>query len=226
MFGRIAGRYDMGNKVLSLGRDQAWRRRAVRLLNPLPNDVILDIGAGTADLSLQLAKKATTVVAGDFSLPMLEAGRHKVVGASLAQRIALVAADAMRLPFADNSFDGATAAFTMRNLADMDDGFAEILRVLKPGGRFVCLEFMKPRSGLVNFFYRPYLNHILPFLGSRVTGDRAAYAYLAASINAFSTPEELTHTMEAAGFRSVECHLINLATVAAHVGTKQPSELE
>lgn len=223
MFGRIARRYDLGNRVLSLGRDQAWRRKAVRLLAPSSQDLVLDIGAGTGDLSLQLATKARAVVAADFSLPMLEQGLYKVEALHQKDRISLAVADALALPFADESFDGSTTAFTVRNLASIKDGFAEMLRVLKPGGRLVCLEFMKPRSRVVDWFYRPYLNHILPFLGARVTGDRTAYAYLAASINAFATPEELTRTMLAAGFWRVDCHLLNLGTVAIHVGTKQPA---
>lgn len=220
MFGRIARRYDLGNRVLSLGRDQAWRKKAVRFLDPGPDDFILDIGAGTADLSLELAAKVRAVVGADFSEPMLAVGLEKVRAAGRMPQIALVTADALDLPFADSSFDGATTAFTVRNLARMSDGFREMARVLKPNARLVCLEFMRPHSGLVNMFYRPYLNHVLPFLGALVTGDRTAYTYLAASINAFSTPQELSAVMRDVGFATVDCHLLNLGTVAIHVGTK------
>ena len=184
MFGRIARRYDTGNRVLSLGRDRAWRHKAVRLLAPRKTDIVLDLGAGTADLSIELAPLASKVIAADFSGPMLAVGLEKVRAAGLSQSVTLVTADAIDLPFADACFDGATTAFTMRNLTRMEDGFREVLRVLKPSARLVCLEFMRPRSGVVDAFYRPYLNHVLPFLGARVTGDRTAYAYLAASINA------------------------------------------
>jgi len=221
MFGRIARRYDMGNKVLSLGHDQAWRKRAVRLLDPRQGDLVLDIGTGTGDLSLELASRTRTVVAADFSLPMLTVGLAKVRSQRKSEKVLLAAADALSLPFADNSFDGATTAFTLRNLARMSDGLREILRVLKPSAKLVCLEFMRPGSGLVDMFYRPYLNHVLPFLGARVTGDRTAYAYLAASINAFSSPQELADRMSEAGFAHVDCHLLNLGTVAIHVATKK-----
>lgn len=221
MFGRIAGRYDMGNRVLSLGRDQAWRRKAVALLQPGPDDVVLDIGAGTGDLSLELAKRARKVAAVDFSRPMLEVGLRKAGQAAQGGRIEFIAGDALDLPFADGSFDGATTAFTVRNLASMDRGFSEMCRVLKPSGRLVCLEFTRSASSIVGFFYRPYLNHILPFIGGRISGDRAAYAYLATSIEGFSTPQQVAACMRGAGFARVDYHLLNLGTVALHVGYKQ-----
>ena len=223
MFGRIAGRYDLGNRVLSLGRDQAWRRKAVALLDPAPDDTVLDIGTGTADLALELACRARKVVAADFSRPMLEVGLRKARGVRREGAIAFVMSDAMGLPFPDAVFGGVASAFTVRNFPRLDDGFGEIYRVLKPGGRMSCLEFTPPASGLVNFFYRPYLSHLIPFIGGRITGDRAAYAYLAESIKDFPGPEELAASIRRAGFGRVEYRLLNFGTVAIHLGYKTPA---
>ena len=218
MFGRIASRYDRGNRVLSLGRDQAWRRIAVQLLKPAPTDRVLDIGAGTGDLSLALAGKAGSVVALDFSLPMLHLGAAKVAHAEAL--VSCVAGDALRLPFPNESFDAVATAFTVRNLASMERGFTEFLRVLRPGGRLVVLEFTRPASRLVTAVYKPYLSLVLPRIGGRLTGDRSAYRYLAASINSFATAKEMGNLLSGAGFQEVRWRLLNWGTVAIHLGTK------
>ena len=220
MFGRIAGRYDLGNRVLSLGRDQAWRRRAVAVLAPEPHEVMLDIGAGTADLALELSRHVRTVVAADFSQPMLDVGLQKARKARRESNIAFVMSDAMGLPFPEGSFDGVTSAFTVRNFARLEDGFGEMCRVLKPGGRMLSLEFTRPASNLLSFLYRPYLNRFLPFIGGRITGDRSAYAYLAESINDFPAPDELAACIRRAGLRQVEYRLLNFGTVAIHLAYK------
>lgn len=219
MFGRIAGRYDAGNRVLSLGRDQAWRRKAARVLNPQAAHMVLDVGAGTGDLTLGVAPEAAEVVGLDLSVPMLAIGRVKA-GKAKTANAEFVAGDALRLPFAAASFDGLTTAFTVRNLARMDQGFAEFYRVLKPGGRMVCLEFTQPRSSVVHFVYHPYLSTVLPFLGGWVSGDRAAYRYLASSINAFPTAGALGSVIRGAGFKDVQWHLLNFGTVAIHWADK------
>ncbi len=220
MFSRIAGRYDLGNRVLSLGRDQAWRRKAVALLAPAAHETVLDLGAGTADLALELSKLAGRVVAIDLSQPMLEIGRRKAGDMGRNGLIMFIVSDALRLPFPDASFDGVASAFTVRNLARLEDGFREIHRVLKPGGRMLSLEFSKPSSHIVNLLYRPYLNRLLPFVGGRISGDRHAYRYLAESIGDFPGAEELAGCIRAAGLGHVEYHMMNLGTVAAHLGRK------
>ncbi len=220
MFGRIARRYDWGNRVLSMGRDQSWRRRAVTALDPRPHERVLDIGAGTADLSLYLARRAGAVVALDFSRPMLRLGSDKARRAGLQEQVRFVTGDALRLPFADASFDGAATAFTVRNFATLQDGLKEIHRVLKPGGRLVCLEFTRPPSPLLNWLYQPYLRHLVPIIGGRITGDRGAYRYLAESINAFPTAEDLAGLIRDAGFPHVDWRFLNMGAVAIHATRK------
>jgi demethylmenaquinone methyltransferase/2-methoxy-6-polyprenyl-1,4-benzoquinol methylase len=217
MFGRIARRYDWGNRVLSLGRDQSWRRVAVAALSPQPGDTVLDIGAGTGDLSLALARRAGRVLALDFSAPMVAAGARKVRRRRHGEGIGFVRGDALRLPFTDAAFDGAAAAFTVRNFARLEDGLREIRRVLKPGGRFVCLEFTLPPSRLVWGMYRPYLRHVVPLVGGRITGDASAYRYLSDSIQAFPNAGSLADSMRQAGFAAVRWRLLNFGTVAIHV---------
>ena len=180
----------------------------------------MDIGAGTGDLSLMLARRGATVVAADLSQPMLRIGMAKAVKHGAAGPIAFLAADVQRLPFADGTFHGATAAFVVRNLQRLEDGLAEVHRLIKPGGRFVCLEFTRPASAIVDRLYQPYLTLVLPFIGGRIGGDPPAYRYLAGTINEFPAPQTLAESLRAAGFGAVEWSLMNLGTVAIHVATK------
>lgn len=221
MFGRIAGRYDTANRILSLGRDQSWRRVAAKLLEPQPADLVLDVGAGTGDLSLELAHRARAVVGIDLSIPMLAIGVEKARKANV-QSVEFLAADALHLPFRSACFEGLATAFAVRNLADMRQGFSEFFRVLKPGGRLACLEFTQPRSSLLHFVYRPYLKHVLPFLGGKVTGDSTAYRYLANTIDAFPAAANLGRLITEAGFIESRWKLLNFGTVAIHLATKPP----
>ena len=223
MFGRIAHRYDAGNRILSLGQDQGWRRRAAALLEPEPEHRVLDIGAGTGDLTLMLARQTGHVVGLDLSGHMVRLAKDKAAKLRLDGRASFVVADALRLPFPDETFHRVSIAFTVRNLPDHRDGFAEIRRVLRPNGRMVCLEFTQPASALMRGLYRPYLNHVLPFLGGRITGDSAAYRYLANSINAFPSAEALGGVIRDAGFHRVDWRHLNFGTVALHVADRRPA---
>lgn len=221
MFGAIAPRYDLLNHVLSLNIDRRWRRRAVDLLleGRSAHGRYLDACAGTLDLALELAGRrgfAGQVVATDFSLPMLERGLPKIKG----RPVEPTCADALRMPFPDEVFDGATVGFGVRNLADLDAGLREFARVLKPGGRLVILEFTTPTFAPVRALYLFYFLKVLPWIGRVVSRHRSAYSYLPASVLQFPPPAELARRMEAAGFTDVRWVPVTMGIAAIHVGTK------
>ena len=195
MFDRIAPTYDALNRVLSLGIDQAWRRRAIALLGDIGSRPVLDVCAGTLDLA-QLAERAgARVTASDFSQAMLDRGRGK-----LSQSATLVCADALALPFGDGSFAGVTNGFGLRNLDDTRRGLAEARRVLRPGGRLVVLDFFRPRRAVTRAVQALYNRKVLPLVGGALSGDRAAYAYLADSIERFHSREEVEQLAREVGF--------------------------
>lgn len=202
MFSAIAPRYDFLNHLLSLNADRRWRRRAVRRLGweARPDGTYLDLCAGTLDLAAVLARAPGfrgRVIGADFAVPMLRLGRGK------AARAAPVGADALALPFPDGRFDGAMVAFGVRNLADLDRGLSEAARVLKPGARFVVLEFATPRFPPLRAAYLFYFHRILPAIGRAVSKHRDAYTYLPESVVAFPEPGELAARLRAAGFSDV-----------------------
>jgi demethylmenaquinone methyltransferase/2-methoxy-6-polyprenyl-1,4-benzoquinol methylase len=229
MFGAIAPRYDLLNHLLSLNRDKAWRRRAVDLLVVRGSGiadrgsgiegVFLDSCAGTLDLSVELASRPTfrgSVVAADFTYNMLALGVPKVRGKS----VVTACADALRLPFADSSFDGAMVGFGVRNLASIEAGFAEFARVLRPGGRLVVLEFTTPSWQPLRGLYLFYFRRLLPLIGRAISGHGGAYTYLPESVLQFPEPPELAHRMEAAGFKRVSWEMRTGGIVAIHAGTR------
>jgi demethylmenaquinone methyltransferase/2-methoxy-6-polyprenyl-1,4-benzoquinol methylase len=204
MFDRIAPRYDLLNRVLSAGTDVRWRRAAVDLLDPPARACILDLCTGTADLLREaLGREGGRRGLGlDLSREMLRRGAHKLAQGGLAARSALAQADAERLPVRAESCDGALVAFGIRNVADPVAALREVRRVLKPGGRLVVLEFAMPR-GLLGALYRFYFRGVLPRLGGLVSGDRAAYAYLPASVELFPTPQAFAELLAQSGFEGV-----------------------
>jgi len=219
LFTAIAPRYDFLNHLLSLNVDRAWRRAAVARLGweARPDGVYLDLCAGTLDLAATLARAPGfrgRVVGADFVVPMLSRGVRK------APRAAPVAADALELPFPDGRFDGAMVGFGVRNLADLDHGLREARRVLRPGSRFVVLEFTTPRFAPLRALYLFYFRRVLPAIGRAVSKHREAYTYLPESVAAFPSPEALAERLRAAGFRDVGYELRTGGICAIHYGTR------
>jgi demethylmenaquinone methyltransferase/2-methoxy-6-polyprenyl-1,4-benzoquinol methylase len=220
MFTAIAPRYDLLNHVLSLNIDRRWRRKAVARLGwgRVPAGRYLDVCAGTLDLAATLGQQpgfAGRVIGADFVLPMLSRGKMK------STRVWPVNADALELPFPDRSFDGATVGFGVRNLADLDAGLAEAARVLRPGARFVILEFSTPPSQPLRGLYFFYFRRILPLIGRLVSRHGDAYSYLPESVLAFPEPDALAARMRAQGFHQVEYTVLLGGICAIHVGTKR-----
>jgi demethylmenaquinone methyltransferase/2-methoxy-6-polyprenyl-1,4-benzoquinol methylase len=205
MFTSIAPRYDLLNHVLSLNIDRLWWRRTARVFADVlsqPNAQVLDLCCGTGDMTFALQRQAGEVsrriLGADFSHAMLQRASAK----SGAKSLRWVEADALRLPFPDGHFDLVTSAFGFRNLANYDAGLREIARVLRPGGECGILDFAEPK-GVVGSFYRLYFKHVLPAIGTLVSGVKGPYAYLPASVERFPGPDEMLQRMERAGFHEV-----------------------
>jgi demethylmenaquinone methyltransferase/2-methoxy-6-polyprenyl-1,4-benzoquinol methylase len=229
MFTQIAPRYDLLNHLLSLQLDRVWRARVVRRLLPIlerPQARVLDLCCGTGDLALALARAGKArVIGADFAHTMLVRAKEKSAAlpqGNAAGSMLFFEADALRLPFADGSFDLVTTAFGFRNLANYEAGLREIYRVLKPGGTLAILEFTEPQSGILGDLYRWYFRNVLPRIGGLISGDRSAYTYLPASVSHFCRPQELASLMSGVGYRAVEFRVWTFGTVALHTGVRQP----
>ena len=221
MFASIAGRYDLLNHLLSGGLDFWWWRRMARVARARPGARFLDVAAGTGDSSVALARRGAEVVSTDFTQAMLRLGPAKFRRKGLDQRVwASAAADAQRLPFADASFDGVSICYGLRNVEDRGRALGEFLRVLKPGGGLVILEFSRPPSALFRRFYDWYSLRILPRIGAWVSGDPGAYAYLPESIRGFPEQEALAGELERAGFIQVRWTNLTGGVVALHTGCR------
>jgi len=214
MFCSIARRYDLLNRALSLGMDQLWRRRACDALRPLPGEMALDLCSGTGDMALALGSRKVEVFASDFSHEMLTLARRKGVRRPTE-------ADCLSLPFSDRSFDIVTAAFGVRNLADLETGLREILRVLKTGGRVGILEFGSPPGSLFRRLYLLYLRHVVPPVGAALSGRLAAYRYLSTSIQGFPDQKKMKAILRATGYGDVR-HLDFTGGIAALYLARRP----
>jgi demethylmenaquinone methyltransferase/2-methoxy-6-polyprenyl-1,4-benzoquinol methylase len=220
MFDRIAGVYDLMNSAMTAGLHHQWRERAVDRAEVGPGSDALDICCGTGDLALALRRRIGPdgrVVGSDFSEPMLELARRKSGEEGLPVEFGW--ADALELPYGDQSFDALTIGFGARNLADLDRGLAEMARVLRPGGRVVILEITRPQREPLSSFYSLWFDRIVPVLGS-VAGDSEAYSYLPNSVRNFPPPRELAEKMDAAGFTGIRWLLLAGGIIAIHSGTR------
>ena len=222
MFAAIAGRYDLMNRLMTGGRDEGWRRTVVRELGLRTGAAVIDVATGTGDIAREVARTVpgSRVEAVDFCAEMMLAGRHKFVEGDLAERVTFVCGDALALPYPDDTFDGATTGFALRNVASIPAALSEMRRVLKPGGRMVCLEISRPSRPVISHVYWWYFFKVVPMLGGRISGQREAYSYLPKSAQAFLTARQLATEMEAAGFHQVRYRLLLLGAAAIHVGTK------
>lgn len=220
MFDRIAPRYDLLNRLLSLGTDLSWRRRALELARLGESARALDVGTGTGDFALALlacSPHSTTVTGVDISAGMLEVAGQRAARARLGPRYERLIASVESLPFPDGAFDVAVAGFVIRNVGDIPRGLREMRRVLRPGGRAVILDLHTPRNPIVRRLYRSY-SFISPRLAAALGGDPEAYRYLPRSIEAFYDPEALAGLLRNAGFTRVRFERLTFGIAAIHVG--------
>ncbi len=218
MFARIAGRYDLLNRLMTLGQDVRWRREAVRHLRPTNRGRVLDIGAGTGDLAFEVLRQfpGVSAVAADFTTEMIDVGRRRTQG----HDVEWVVADALRLPFADACFAGVISGFLLRNLGDIGGSLSEQNRVLQSGSWLVSLDTTPPPADMLSPFVRFHLHTIIPFLGRAFAGEAEAYRYLPDSTEHFADAESLADTMESVGMTDVGFVRRMLKTVAIHWARK------
>jgi len=214
MFDGVAKNYDKANDLLSFGSARIWRKKVAKLVNSQPGQTILDLAAGTGSSSIVFLRDGVKVVAADFSRGMLEEGRRR------HPELEFVFADAANLPFADQEFDTVTISFGIRNVEKTEVALGEMLRVLKPGGKLVVCEFSRIPNRYLHSLYRFYLRNILPTLSALVSKTPEAYSYLAESIDAWPSQQELVKIIETAGFESVSYLNQTFGIVAIHSGFK------
>lgn len=219
MFARIVPRYDLLNRLMTGGQDVRWRRLAARLARPR-DAIALDLATGTGDLAIELRRQgARSVIGADYCEPMLEAAAVKLTLGRL-NRIHLVTADALALPFAEGCFDCVTSAFLLRNVVDLPGALAEVRRVLRPGGRVISLELTRLRPGLRARIFDSYFQRVVPRLGALISRDSTAYWYLPASLDPFPDAEHLASLFRDAGFIEVSYRLVGFGALAIHSGVR------
>ena len=223
VFHSVAARYDLMNDLMSGGIHRIWKRFTIELSGVRPGNSVLDIAGGTGDLAARFSRivgSDGTVVLADINASMLEVGRDKLLDGGYQGNIAFVQADAQYLPFPDDSFDCITIAFGLRNVTEKETALASMLRVLRPGGRLLVLEFSKPDNELLSRAYDTYSFRVLPLMGRLVANDADSYQYLAESIRMHPDQETLKEMMEDVGFSRVEYHNMTGGIVALHRGIK------
>lgn len=223
VFHSVAAKYDLMNDLMSAGVHRLWKRFTIEASAVRAGHQVLDIAGGTGDLSYQFAKlvgKDGQVILADINSSMLNVGRDRLIDRGVAGNIQFIQADAQYLPFPDNTFDCITIAFGLRNVTDKDLALRSMLRVLKPGGRLLVLEFSKPQHPLLEKAYDAYSFKLLPMIGKLVTNDADSYRYLAESIRMHPDQETLKQMLDDAGFVNTEFHNMTGGIVALHKGVK------
>jgi len=221
MFDNISGRYDFLNHFLSLGIDKAWRKKAVRLLEPYKPKVILDVATGTGDFALQaLTLNPEKIIGVDISEGMLDVGRKKMSDRGLSNIIEMRSGDSENLPFSDNNFDAVTVGFGVRNFENLSKGLLEIYRVMKPGAILVVLEFSRPRRFPFKQFYNFYFKTILPKIGRWISRDKAAYTYLPESVEAFPDGDDFMAILSSTGYKNTTCKPLTFGISSIYTAQK------
>jgi demethylmenaquinone methyltransferase / 2-methoxy-6-polyprenyl-1,4-benzoquinol methylase len=221
MFNSISGNYDFLNHFLSLGIDIIWRKKAIKMLKSHQPKVILDVATGTGDFALEALKLNPEKIIGvDISEGMLDVGRKKMVEKKVDHLIDLQKGDSENLPFEENKFDAIIVAFGVRNFENLERGLGEMLRVVKPGGKVVILEFSRPRSFPFKQLYSFYFKFIVPKIGRLVSNDRSAYTYLPESVQAFPDGNHFTQLLSRLGYQNTTCKPLTFGISSLYTGTK------
>jgi demethylmenaquinone methyltransferase/2-methoxy-6-polyprenyl-1,4-benzoquinol methylase len=221
MFNNISGRYDFLNHFLSLGIDHLWRARAVKELREINPKRILDIATGTGDFAIaNLKLKPEEVVGIDISSGMLEVGKEKMKKKKVDHIVSMQLGDSEDLPFGDNYFDGLTVGFGVRNFENLEKGLAEMLRVIRPGGKAIILEFSKPKMFPIKQAFGFYSKYFIPFFGKRISKDEKAYAYLPESVAAFPEGKDFENVLEKLNYKNIKSIPVSGGIATIYVGTK------
>jgi demethylmenaquinone methyltransferase/2-methoxy-6-polyprenyl-1,4-benzoquinol methylase len=222
-FNSVAPNYDFMNTLLSFGIHYAWKRKAVRMLNLAPGDRVLDVCGGTGDLAIMAASaigSAGQIAIYDINRAMIEAGLHKVADTKIKNRLWHVQGNAEYISFPDGHFDAAMVGFGIRNVTHMKKGFEEMYRVLKPGGKLMCLEFSKPTWPVFRWLYDFYSFYIMPLLGQLLVGSKKAYTHLPESIRMFPLPNELSKLLKKIGFSQITYRRLSNGIAVIHLAVK------
>jgi demethylmenaquinone methyltransferase/2-methoxy-6-polyprenyl-1,4-benzoquinol methylase len=223
MFNNISGKYDFLNHFLSAGIDRRWRKRAISKLKDINPKQLLDVATGTGDLALEAYKqlKPEKIIGIDIAVKMLEIGRTKLKRKGLTEIITFEEGDSENLPFEDNSFDAVIVAFGVRNFANVEKGLQEMIRVLRPEGKCVILEFSKPKVFPIKQLYNFYFSSILPGIGRITSKDKKAYSYLYESVQAFPEGKDFEQLLQKLGLNQTSCEALTMGICSIYTGTKQ-----
>lgn len=221
MFDNISGRYDFLNHFLSLGIDHLWRKKAVKMLKEIKPKRIIDLATGTGDFAIAALKLNPEEIIGvDISNGMLEKGREKMKNKGVDNIVQMKNGDSENLPFEDNYFDGLTVGFGVRNYENLEKGLSEMLRVIRPGGKAVILEFSKPKKFPVKQAFGTYSKYVIPFLGKTISKDKAAYTYLPESVEAFPEGQDFLNILSKLGYKEVKATPVSGGIATIYTGIK------